>query len=263
MSIEMKWPNTITIIRHGQSEYNALRLRKDNDPLYRRFKVAFEKNHQSLATRRLAEKVSEKFALGVSDYDTPLTHEGRVQAVKTGFYLVGHTLVPKPDVILCSPYLRTRETLKEIGIGWEIDTSKAILERRVREQEHGLSLLYNDRRVFQTFHPEQRAMIDMFGPYWYQYPQGESVPMVQERTQSITDTVIREYAGMNVLIITHHIFLLALRTNFERLSPEQYIALDESQKPVNCGVTVYKCNPKLGKRGQGKLELALYNERLY
>jgi broad specificity phosphatase PhoE len=258
-----KWPNTITIVRHGQSTYNALRILKDKDPLYQRFKASFEKNHLSRLTRRLAKEVNEKYALGVSDADTPLTHDGRIQAVKTGLCLATHKLVPTPDVILCSPYLRTRQTLDEIGAAWGIDTSGRILERRVREQEHGLLLLYNDRRVFQTFHPEQKALMEMEGPYWYRPPQGKSVLDVQGDVQSITDTIIREYAGMNVFIVAHHITILSVRVNFERLSPEQYIALDESEKPVNCGVTMYKCNPKLGKRGQGKLELVLYNEKLY
>jgi len=28
----MKWPNTVTVVRHGESAYNDLKLRKEADP---------------------------------------------------------------------------------------------------------------------------------------------------------------------------------------------------------------------------------------
>ena len=255
----MKWPNSITLVRHGESAYNALRAKKDESLTYLAFKESFAKNPQSEDTKRRAKEIHSLFALDVSDYGTPLTDEGRAQALATGKKIGKH--IPAPDVILCSPYLRTRDTLTGIGEGCGIDVSKAVMDDRIREQEHGLSLLYNDKRLFQTFHPEQKALMELLGSYWYQYPQGESVAMVRDRIRLLTDTIIREYAGKNVLIITHHLTILSIRANLERLSPEQFLELDRKEKPVNCGVTMYKGNPNLGK--DGKLELAFYNKQLY
>ncbi len=256
-----KWPKSITLIRHGESAYNILRHKKENDALYRAFKKAFEKDHTSKETRTLAEKVRIKFALNVSDYDTPLTDEGLRQSIETGKGI--SEIIPIPDVVICSPYLRTKRTLDGINLGsyWRIDPKIVIMDDRVREQEHGLSLLYNDKRVFYTFHPEQKELMELLGPYWYQYPQGESVAEVRDRIRLMTDTIIREYSGLHVLIITHHLTILSIRANFERMSPEQFLEIDEKEKPINCGVTMYKCNPNKGKKG--RLELEFYNKRFY
>lgn len=255
----MKWPNSLTLVRHGESTFNALRAQKDESTLYQTFLKAFKKNPEAWYTKVLAQAVHHQFALGVSDYGTPLTQTGRKQAFSTGIQIGYH--IPRPDVILCSPYLRTRDTLSCIGDGMGIDISKAIMDDRIREQEHGLALLYNDKKVFQTLHPDQRLLMQLLGSYWYQYPQGESVSMVRDRIRLMTDTIIREYAGKNVLVITHHLTILSTRANLERLSPEQFLALDENEKPVNCGVTMYEGKPDRGRNGQ--LELAFYNRKLY
>jgi hypothetical protein len=48
-----------------------------------------------------------------------------------------------------------------------------------------------------------------------------------------------------------------VRANLERLSSEEFIRLDEEEKPRNCGVTIYRGNPHRG--ANGKLELECYN----
>lgn len=63
------------------------------------------------------------------------------------------------------------------------------------------------------------------------------------------------------MAITHHLTILATGANFERLSPEQFLHLDEYEKPANCGVTRYIGKPDLGN--QGKLELNEYNRQYY
>lgn len=256
----MKWPKSITIIRHGESAYNVLRAQKEKDPLYQEFKRAFENDYQSTQTIELAKQVQKKFALGVSDCDTPLTEEGIRQARETGRNLLDHMFLP--DVVYVSPYLRTRETYKYVAEEFPgLAKIKVVYDDRIREQGHGLSLLYNDWRVFHTFHPEQKKLHDLMGPYWYQYPQGESVSQVRDRIGNFFGMLIREYAGKKVLIIPHHLVKLSIRTNLERLSPEDFIYLDEHEKPVNCGVTTYIGNPKLGT--DGKLELVEYNKKFW
>lgn len=256
----MKWPENIMLIRHGQSEYNALREKKLNDPLYQAFLREYDRGHSSKLVT-MARTMRSKFALNVNDYGTTLSAEGHSQARMTGRSLhIGKTLAP--DVILVSPYLRTRQTLEELTARWPaLAACKTVHDDRIREQEHGLSLLYNDWRIFHALHPEQREQRELMGPYWYQYPQGESVPMVRDRNRSMTETMIREYAGKRVLLITHHVTILCFRANYERLSPEQFIDLDENQKPVNCGVTLYRGDPNLGS--EGKLVLDYYNRKLY
>ena len=101
----------------------------------------------------------------------------------------------------------------------------------------------------------------MEGSYYYRYPQGESIQDVRERTRSWFHTLTRDFSEKNVLAITHHLTILAVRANLERLSAEQFMELDEHETPINAGVTIYKGNPDI--KGRGKLVLEKYNLKLY
>ena len=256
----MKWPASITMIRHGESVYNALRAIKSKDPEYIEFLREYDKDYTSPACRKLAEMVWERYALLTSDYETPLSDKGREQAYKTGHALKKQTFAP--DIVLVSPYLRTRQTWEEMQRGdFDAGGARVIIEDRIREQEHGLSVLYSDWRVFHVLHPEQKLLRELMGPYWYQYPQGESVSMVRDRLRDVTTMMIREFSNLHVLMVTHHLTILSVRANYERLSPEEFIRLDNRQKPVNCGVTRYIGDPQKG--ADGKLILSEYNTKHY
>lgn len=256
----MKWVNSLTAIRHGQSEYNNLKHTKDVDPYYQEFKKAFEENYQSTVTRQMAQQMSATYSLNTGDFDTPLTQLGKKQGIITGSKL--STMCPLPDLIFCSPYVRTVDTKNNLCLGWpELANVEIIYDDRIREQEHGLALLYSDWRVFQTLHPEQKKLNDLLGDYWYQYPQGESVSQVRDRIRIFVSMLIRECAGMNVMLITHHLTILSIRANLERLSPQEFIDLDAANKPFNCGLTQYIGKPNLGQNG--KLLLNFYNTKLY
>lgn len=259
----MKWPNTLTVVRHGESDYNILRDLKNEDPQYKEFKTAYNRRKKDPERAKdLAKKLMEKgdFILGVGEHDTAMTERGQKQAEQTGAELKKH--IKLPDVILVSPYERTIHTLGYMAMGWpELGDVKRVEDRRLREQEHGLASLYNDWRIFQTLHPEQDALRELQGPYWYRFPQGENVPDVQDRAGAMTITIARDYHEQNVMVITHHLWILALRANLERLDVPGYINLDENHKPINCGVTIYRGDPDQGE--DGKLLLDIYNQKLY
>jgi hypothetical protein len=63
------------------------------------------------------------------------------------------------------------------------------------------------------------------------------------------------------MMMTHHLNILSLRANLERLDAQQFAQLDEHETPVNCGVTIYRGNPNAGQ--DGHLELDIYNQKLY
>lgn len=257
----MKWPASITMVRHGESKYNALKHKKAHDPRYHEFLDAFDADPASPACRVLAEEAWKRHGLFTSDYETPLSWKGQGQARQTGKGL-GREDSFRPDIVLVSPHLRTRQTWEEMQFGgFDAGNARVIIEDRIREQEHGLSVLYSDWRIFQVMHPEQQKLRTLAGPYWYQYPQGESVSMVRDRARDVTTMMIREFSGLHVLMITHHLTILSMRANYERLSPEQFIELDERQKPINCGVTRYIGDPEQGT--EGKLTLSEYNTKHY
>ena len=251
---------SVTFIRHDTSVYNALRDKKKGDPLYVRYLAARKKDDGSEEARDLARQVQKKFNLRVSDADTPLVDiEGR-QAFEVGTVLA--SLHEQPDVVFVSPYLRATQTLEHLTRGWPaLRSVKRYDDDRVREQDHGLATLYNDWRVFETLYPEQKALRKLQGPYWYRYPQGENVPDVRGRNRSWLGTITRDYAGKHVLVVTHHLNILAVRANLERFGAAEFIRLDEKEKPINCGVTVYLGDPNKGKNG--RLELEYYNRKYY
>ena len=256
----MKWPERLTLIRHDSSAYNILKEKKAEDPTYQQFRSEFQANPESLLTRELALEVQEKFSLGFGDHNTPLANEAGWQAKRVGEEL--KKIIPIPDVVFVSPYLRTHLTLNKIIEGWpELGDVKTIEEERIREQDHGLALLYSDWRVFNTLHPEQKSLRELQGPYWYTYPQGENVPDVRERLRSWLGTLTRDFREKEVLAVTHHLTILSLRANLERLNASEFIRLDEEEKPINCGVTIYKGEEDGGSNGQ--LRLDAYNLNLF
>lgn len=256
----MKWPLSLTAIRHDTSAYNLLKGKKQEDPVYKEFLRSFEANPRSEETRALAIAIKETFSLGVGDASTPLADKEGRQAVEVGEMLRVEGLLP--HVIFVSPYERTIDTLEHITRGWpELADVKVYEDERIREQEHGLALIYNDWRVFHALHPEQAELHKLEGSYWYRYPQGENVPDVRLRNRNWQQTVMRDFNGQHVMMITHHLNILALRANLERLGAEEFVELDNKDKPINCGVTRYVGKPDQGR--DGRLVLDFYNKRLY
>jgi broad specificity phosphatase PhoE len=257
----MKWPTELLLIRHAESAYNRLKGEKDADPDYGRFRQLFENDRLNPEIQQLARALQKSHALGFSDRDTPITPRGEMQASMTGRRM-RESGARSPDVIFVSPYLRTEQTLRILQEEWtDLRKAEVYREERIREMDHGLALLYNDWRIFHVLHPEQAELQKLLGGYDYRVLNGENIPDVRQRNLSWITTLTREFSGKTVMAITHHLTILATRANFERLSPTQFLHLDEHEKPVNCGVTRYLGNPDLGR--EGRLELHEYNRQYY
>ena len=69
--------------------------------------------------------------------DSPLTEDGRRQAVKAADILQGQNIVPGACAIVCSPIGRTRETARIIGteLGFDISTIRS--DERLKEVSLG------------------------------------------------------------------------------------------------------------------------------
>jgi broad specificity phosphatase PhoE len=253
------------LIRHDVSAYNVLRKQKETTKLYKLFLFAFDKLPNSFVTRILARLVSRRFALPFSDEKTPLVDTEAKRAEETGRNLremCERGELTLPDIIFVSPYVRTWQTFEGLKRGWpELANVKVKEEERIREQEHGLSNLYNDGKVFHALHPHQRRLAKNMGSYWYRYPQGENVPDVRMRNRSWITTVSRDFADKGVLAVTHHLNKLSIRANQERLSAEEFLRLDKEEKPINCGVTLYRGKSDQGSAG--RLVLDFYNRQMY
>jgi len=65
----------------------------------------------------------------------------------------------------------------------------------------------------------------------------------------------------NVLAVTHHIFILAFIANIESFSESEFLTMNNEEKPINAGVTIYRGKPNEGS--DGRLVLDVYNAKLY
>jgi len=257
----MKWPTELLLIRHAESAYNNLKKTKEADPDYQRFRKLFEFDRSDAEILSLALLLQDRHSLGYSDRQTPITPAGERQARITGRRMRDAEVEP-PEIIFVSPYLRTLETLHLLKEEWpELGAARVYREERIREKDHGLALLYNDWRIYHVLQPEQGRLHDLLGDYDYRFMNGENIPDVRQRTHSWITTITREFAGKRFMAITHHLTILATRANFERMGPEEFLHLDEHEKPVNCGVTRYVGKDVPGSRG--KLVLERYNQRYY
>jgi broad specificity phosphatase PhoE len=260
----LKWPRRLTLVRHARSQYNALKDLRATDQDFARFRELYAQDWRSSETVALAQELTDRIALDQGDHNTQLAEGATSQAIATGSNLRIARQGELPDIIFVSPYHRTKGTLDAMVFGWpELREVRVVEEERIREQEHGLALLYPDRRAFFALHPLQKRLHDAQGPYWYAYPQGESVPDVRARNRSFLETLVRDFAGQDVLTVTHHITILATRANLERHGEEEYVRLDREEKPINCGVTTYVGMPNMGRSGKGKLILESYNQVLF
>lgn len=258
----MKWPETLTLVRHDVSTYNELKPKKEADPLYQEFLRAYDDNPASEACRALAQIVKDKFALPHGDHNTPLSQNEGMNAYKVGISLCNLELIPKPDIIFVSPYLRAQQTLERIVDGWpELESVEVKPDVRIRELDHGIAADINDLRVFNVMYPDQAEHREKAGEYYYQWPEGENGPRVEERLWRWNDMLIREYSQKNALAVSHHQTILLERKLIEGFSAEEYIRLDRYDKPINAGLTIYKGHPQLGR--DGKLVLDKYNLKLY
>ncbi|MQY05489.1 SixA phosphatase family protein [Actinomadura macrotermitis] len=100
--------------------------------------------------------------IGLADFDRPLTERGRTDAAATGDRLRDRGLLP--DAVLCSPALRTRQTLEGLALGDGVpvefeqgiyDNDPAVLADLVRltgDEARTLLLVGHNPAVHQLVH---------------------------------------------------------------------------------------------------------------
>jgi broad specificity phosphatase PhoE len=215
MMIE-KWPEELLLVRHGQSEAN---VRKE---------------------AAKAHGLEPSWTGVLRDQDSPLTALGRQQALAVGEELSRryHRLIKPLDYIICSPYVRTKQTTGAIieGLGYK---PNHVIEERVREIEFGI-MDGIDRKRFRELFPSEADRRERDGKYYYRPPGGENRPDVRLRVHSVLDTLNRDYVGSRVLIVCHSVVVLAFRSLLERWEEDAYLQVDKEDDVKNCGLTVYR-----------------------
>lgn len=206
-----KWPDLLAIVRHGQSERN----------------VAKEQAKASGA--------ATVWGGTLRDVDTPLTALGVQQAIQTGKFLRDLAIF---DVIFSSPYMRALQTSQHIT-GQFDPPPPIIMEERVREIEFGVLDGLTHHGIKERF-PDEWARREREGKYWYRPPGGESRPDVALRVHSFLGALTRDFRQKKVLVVCHSVVVLIFRRLLERWDEAKYLAVDQEDDVLNCGITTYR-----------------------
>jgi broad specificity phosphatase PhoE len=223
---DQKWPQTLWIVRHGQSAGNLARDKAEAAglPLI------------DIATR---------------DMDTPLSPLGEAQAEAVGHWFGQLPAPQRPNVVLCSPYVRAMQTARRLAdaAGLDPDMLTMVCDERLREKEFGLldRLTVHGIRAKYPELAEQRRHV---GKFYFRPPGGESWCDVILRLRSVIEMITREYRRERVLVVAHQVTVNCMRYLLERLNEAQILAIDAEADVPNCGVTSYEFDPALGRHGK-------------
>lgn len=231
---QQRWPERMWIVRHGESAGNVAR--------------------DAAMRAGLAH-----IALEGRDVDVPLSPQGEVQSKALGRWFAAETEHLRPEVVICSPYLRaqmTGELIRQAN-GLSLAAGQSfIVDERLREKEFGMLDRLTSTGIAQHY-PEQAEARRLLGKFYYRPPSGESWCDVILRLRSALDTISIHHGGRRVLVLTHQVVVLCLRYLIENLSEETILAIDREGDIANCGITEYRFAPGAGL--DGGLMLHRYN----
>jgi len=215
-AMQSNWPQTLWLIRHGQSAGNV------------------------------ARDAAEAGGLAVidlewRDIDVPLSDLGVAQSNALGDWFAKLPPEHAPQVVLCSPYLRARETARLLTENGRLGQGaiKLRIDERLREKEFGIL----DRLTkfgIQQKHPDLNDQRVHVGKFYFRPPGGESWCDVILRLRSLLEMVTREYAGQRVLVVAHQVIVNCMRYLLEHMDEQQILDIDRQGDVPNCGITSYQ-----------------------
>ncbi|MDB5452006.1 MAG: histidine phosphatase family protein [Caulobacteraceae bacterium] len=225
-----RWPETLWIVRHGQSAGNVARELADAAGLVR---------------IDIAER----------DVDVPLSKLGEEQSCALGRWFAQMPQEERPEVVLSSPYARacrTADLIREGG-GFSPRAQRPDPDERLREKEFGILDRLTRVGIAEQF-PDQAEFRRLLGKFYHRPPGGESWCDVILRLRSALDTLSLHHAGKRVLIVSHQVVVLCLRYLLEEMTEAEIMAIDAEADLANCSVTEYRLDRSQGPNGALKLE---------
>ena len=207
-----RWPDTLTLVRHGESIGNVA-------------------NERAYATK------AERLDLAVNDPSVELSDLGVRQARALGKRLGDLPPDEQPTTVVVSSYVRAQQTADHVLATAGLEHLPRDTDERLRDREQGLL----DRLTWygvRELYPEEAERRSYLGKFWYRPPGGESWADVALRMRHLLRDVRADCARERVLVVSHDVPILLARYVLESLTPEQAVAL--SGQVVNCGMTVFR-----------------------
>jgi broad specificity phosphatase PhoE len=245
--------SSLSLVRHAESQYGELSRKKKEIPGFTELAALVQ---GSLKDPRIAEKIEDKIwpnadivaiarevhqrmldVLPLADEETPLTSRGEAQALEAGARL--RTMLPVPQRIYVSPYLRTRHTLDLLSVHWtDLKNVPVTVEPDIREQQHGLSAYYKDPNILCALQPEEVLRFEKAGKYHYRHLEGENVPDLRARVAGFIEKIVTRQDA-DVLSVTHDRTILAFRSLLERWNESEHIRHMRTSTPKETSATQY------------------------
>jgi broad specificity phosphatase PhoE len=225
MSAHDRLPAMLWMVRHGQSAGNVARDLAEAGGLH-------------------------LIDLGTRDVDVPLSPLGERQSDAVGRWFGSMAADERPTVVLCSPYVRARDTAERLlaAAAWPGRPTTLLFDERLREKEFGILDGLTTAGI-RDRHPqlaEQRAQV---GKFYFRPPGGESWCDVILRLRGVLDTLALEHAGERVLIVAHQVIAACFRYLLERLDEAAILAIDARGGIPNCGVSSWRLEERAGAQG--------------
>ncbi len=207
------WPDSLWIVRHGESSGNVARDRAEAEDL-------------------------ERIDIAERDVDVPLSDLGTRQARALGLWTARQAKAEQPTVLWVSPYVRAHQTA-QIALDAAQLELPTVVDERLREREFGVLDGLTRKGILAQFadESERRARL---GKFYHRPPGGESWSDVLLRLRAALDYMRRETAGERVLVVAHQVVVLLVRYVVERMDEKQILAIDAEGDVANCSVTSYR-----------------------
>lgn len=149
------------------------------------------------------------------DAGVGLSELGVRQAAALGNWWAGTDSAQRPDLVVCSPYRRTRQTWETMArtartMDPAVGEVRALVDERLRDREMGVFELFPPA-VLRARAPEEGSRRERVGNWAYRPPGGESLADVVLRVRSFLLDLERVAVGRRVLLVTHDAVVTAVR----------------------------------------------------
>jgi probable phosphoglycerate mutase len=208
-------PSNLILIRHGESTFNVARAEA---------KAAGATYSRPIKTK---------------DADVELTDEGRRQSAVTAVHLPLSI-----HAFITSPYKRALATAfiaqaaYRAKYGYSYDYPHLLEDERLREKEYGIWNTYSqDEMKVQHGYENQRRKDE--GRFYYRPIGGENIPDVKLRVHQMLGDICYRFGGRRVVLVSHALTILAIRSVLENWSPEEFVSKDVKNDVRNCCVISY------------------------
>ncbi len=213
------WPDRLWIVRHGQSAGNVARDAAEQQGL-------------------------DLIHLTTRDADTPLSALGHEQSAALGRWFVAKEPAQRPNVLMCSPFVRARQTCTHVASALGIELDDVLTDERLREKEFGILDRHTRHGIASKF-PELAAQRALVGKFYFRPPGGESWCDVILRVRSIVEVLRRDHVEDRVLIVAHQVIVNCFRYLLECMDEAKVLEVDREADVPNCGITEYGLDRKL------------------